>query len=53
VDEGDHAVVLVEGNLVANDGVSGIVRSTGTKNIGEAFSKLNPRKVVAAAEEPS
>jgi ABC-2 type transport system ATP-binding protein len=53
VDEADHAVVLVEGNLVANDGVSGIVRSTGTKNIGEAFSKLNPRKVVAAAEEPS
>ena len=53
VDEADHAVVLVEGNLVANAGVSEIVRSTGTENIGEAFSKLNPRKAAAAAEEPS
>ena len=53
VDESDHAVILVEGNLVADAGVSDIVRSTGTKNIGEAFSKLNPRKAAVAAEEPS
>jgi ABC-2 type transport system ATP-binding protein len=51
VEEDDHAVVLVEGNLVANAGVADIVRSTGTKNIGEAFSKLNPRRVAVAAEE--
>jgi ABC-2 type transport system ATP-binding protein len=51
VDEADHAVVLVEGNLVANDGVSGFVRSTGTKSIGEAFAKLNPRKAAAALAE--
>jgi ABC-2 type transport system ATP-binding protein len=53
VDESDHAVVLVEGNLVANAGVSDIVRSTGTKNIGEAFSTLNPRKPSPAMQEPS
>ncbi|MEO3998312.1 ATP-binding cassette domain-containing protein [Mesorhizobium sp. CAU 1732] len=53
VDESDHAVVLVEGNLVANASVSDIVRSTGTKNIGEAFSTLNPRKTSPAMQEPS
>jgi ABC-2 type transport system ATP-binding protein len=51
VDQSDHAVVLVEGNLVANAGVSDIVRSTGTNTIGEAFAKLNPRRAPAAAED--
>jgi ABC-2 type transport system ATP-binding protein len=51
VDESDHAVVLVDGNLVANAGVADILRSTDTKNVGEAFAKLNPRKAVAAAAE--
>ncbi|HEY6630429.1 MAG TPA: ATP-binding cassette domain-containing protein [Rhizobiaceae bacterium] len=51
VEEGDHAVVLVEGNLVANAGVADIVRSTGTKNIGEAFAKLNPRRATLATTE--
>jgi ABC-2 type transport system ATP-binding protein len=51
VEESDHAVVLVEGNLVANDGVAEIVRTTGTKNIGEAFSRLNPKRPTLAAAE--
>jgi ABC-2 type transport system ATP-binding protein len=51
VEESDHAVVLVDGNLVANDGVADIVRSTGTKTVGEAFAKLNPRRATAAAED--
>ena len=53
VDESDHAVVLVNGRLVANAGVAEIVRSTGTANIGEAFAKLNPRKAPTATEEPA
>jgi ABC-2 type transport system ATP-binding protein len=51
VDESDHAVVLVDGKLVANAGVADILRSTETKNIGEAFAKLNPRRAAAAAED--
>jgi ABC-2 type transport system ATP-binding protein len=51
VEESDHAVVLVEGNLVANASVADIVRTTGTKNIGEAFSKLNPRRRAPATAE--
>lgn len=53
VEESDHAVVLVEGNLVANAGVSDIVRSTGANDIGDAFSKLNPRRPTHAAAEDS
>jgi ABC-2 type transport system ATP-binding protein len=51
VDETDHAVVLVDGNLVANSGVADLIRSTGAKNIAEAFSNLNPRRAAAAAED--
>ena len=51
VEENDHAVVLVDGNLVANDAVADIVRTTGTKTVGEAFGKLNPRRTPAAAED--
>lgn len=51
VNESDHAVVLVNGALVANAGVAEIVRSTGTTTIGEAFAKLNPRKAADATEE--
>ena len=51
VEESDHAVVPVEGNLVANASVADIVRSTGTKNIGEAFARLNPRRGVSVAED--
>lgn len=51
VDENDHAVVLVEGRLVADANVADIVRSTGAGNIGEAFSRLNPTRADASAEE--
>lgn len=51
VNESDHAVVLVNGALVANAGVAEIVRSTGATTIGEAFAKLNPRKAADATEE--
>jgi len=51
VESSDHAVVLVEGRLVANGTVKEIVRSTGTKSIGEAFAKLNPRRAPAGAED--
>lgn len=53
VDETDHAVVLVEGNLIANAPVADLVSSTGTKSIGEAFSRLNRKGPAAAPEEPS
>lgn len=46
VNESDQVVVLAEGNLVANAGVADVIRATGTKTIGEAFSKLS-RKTVA------
>lgn len=41
VAESDHAVVLVDGNLVANAPVAELVRATNTADIGEAFGKLN------------
>lgn len=53
VEESDDAVVLVEGNLVSNDSVAGIVQSTGARNIGEAFARLNPKRAAAAAEGAS
>ena len=53
VDDRDQVVVLSEGNLVANGRVADVVRSTGAKSIGEAFSKLTGKDAAAAAEEPS
>jgi ABC-2 type transport system ATP-binding protein len=50
VNDSDHVVVLVDGNLVANAVVTDVMRSTGTKGIGDAFSKLN-RKAKAVASE--
>lgn len=50
VDERDHVVVLAEGNLVANAGVAEVIRTMGTKTIGEAFAKLSRK---AAAPEGS
>jgi ABC-2 type transport system ATP-binding protein len=41
VSDGDHVVVLREGQLVADGGVAEVVRSTGAKTIREAFSKLS------------
>lgn len=51
VEESDHAVVLVDGTLVADASVADIVRATGTRTIGEAFSKLNPRRPALATAE--
>ena len=53
VDDSDHVVVLVEGNLVANAVVADVVRSTGTKTIGEAFAKLSRKEPAAAPEDLS
>ena len=53
VDKSDHVVVLVEGNLVANARVADVLRSTGTKNISEAFSKLNHKEPANAPEDLS
>lgn len=50
VAESDHAVVLVDGSLVANAPVSELIRATATADIGEAFAKLN-RKVPSIAPE--
>jgi ABC-2 type transport system ATP-binding protein len=44
VDDGDHVVVLAEGNLVAKGSVAEVVAATKTKTIGEAFSRMNPQK---------
>lgn len=51
VGDGDHVVVLVEGRLVANAAVTDVLRSTGTKNIGEAFSKLNGKWSASVVED--
>jgi len=41
VEDGDHVVVLREGNLVARGTVTDVVKSTGKKTIREAFSQLS------------
>jgi ABC-2 type transport system ATP-binding protein len=46
VDPSDHVVVLADGKLVADAGVTEVIRLTGTTSIGEAFSRL----IGAAAE---
>jgi ABC-2 type transport system ATP-binding protein len=51
VKESDHVVVLVDGNLVANAGVADVMRSTETKSIGDAFSRLNRKEKAAAPED--
>jgi ABC-2 type transport system ATP-binding protein len=53
VDGGDDVVVLSEGNLVAKGSVAEVVRTTGAKTIGEAFSKLSRKVPSASAESPS
>ncbi len=50
VDDGDHVVVLAEGNLVAKGYVAEVVAATGTRTIGEAFSGLSGRKSAANPE---
>jgi ABC-2 type transport system ATP-binding protein len=46
-------VVLSEGNLVAKGSVAEVVRTTGAKTIGEAFSKLSRKAPATDAENPS
>jgi ABC-2 type transport system ATP-binding protein len=53
VDDSDHVVVLSEGNLVAKGSVAEVVRATGAKTIGEAFSKLSRKAPATDAENPS
>jgi ABC-2 type transport system ATP-binding protein len=50
VEDADHVIVLVEGNLVANAPVADVIRSTGTVSIGEAFAKLSRREPAEARE---
>ena len=50
VNDSDHVVVLVDGNLVANAVATDVIRSTGTKSIGDAFATLS-RKVKATVPE--
>ncbi len=52
VGDGDHVVVLSNGNLVAKGYVAEVVAATGAKTIGEAFAKLSG-KTPAAGQEPS
>jgi ABC-2 type transport system ATP-binding protein len=51
VNDSDHVVVLVDGNLVANAVVADVMRSTETKSIGEAFAKLSRKEKAAAPED--
>jgi ABC-2 type transport system ATP-binding protein len=53
VDDSDHVVVLSQGNLVAKGAVAELLRTTGAKDIGEAFSKLSRKASAAGAENPS
>jgi ABC-2 type transport system ATP-binding protein len=53
VEDADHVVVLVEGNLVADAPVADVIRSTGTASIGEAFTKLSRGKPAEAPEGSS
>ena len=50
VDNGDHVVVLADGNLVAKGGVGEVIAATGAKTIGEAFANLNGKKQAASPE---
>jgi ABC-2 type transport system ATP-binding protein len=52
VDDSDHVVVLAKGDLVAKGAVAEVVRSTGSKDIGEAFSKLSRKTAAGAGELP-
>jgi ABC-2 type transport system ATP-binding protein len=51
VDEGDHLVVLVDGNVAADAPVFDVIRATNTNNVGEAFSKLSRKQPAVAAED--
>ena len=50
VDDGDHAVVLRQGNLVASGTVSDLIQASGTGSIRDAFSKLNRAETPGIAE---
>lgn len=50
IDAGDSIVILHEGRLVADGKVADVIRSTGTRNIREAFSRLSGLAPVDATE---
>jgi ABC-2 type transport system ATP-binding protein len=50
VDDSDHVVVLVEGKLVADAPMTEVMRSTGARNIGEAFSRLSGKRAASAED---
>ena len=53
VDDGDHVVVLAEGNLVAKGRVADVVRSTGAKIDRRGVLQADRQGPAAAAEDPS
>jgi ABC-2 type transport system ATP-binding protein len=44
VDDGDHVVMLAEGNLVAKGNVAEVIAATGAKTIGETFAVLSRKE---------
>lgn len=50
VEDGDHAVVLRQGNLVASGTVSDLIRANGADSIRDALSKLNRAETAGIAE---
>jgi len=50
VDDGDHAIVLRQGNLVGSGTVSELIQASGTDSIRDAFSKLNRSETAGIAE---
>lgn len=53
VEEGDHAVVLVQGNVAADAAVRDILRSTGSRTVREAFTTLNPSGPTLSSGSPA
>jgi ABC-2 type transport system ATP-binding protein len=50
VDDGDHVVVLRQGDLVAKGKVADVVKASGTASIGDAFSRLSRSEAAGIAE---
>ncbi|RWL97291.1 ATP-binding cassette domain-containing protein [Mesorhizobium sp.] len=50
VDDGDHVVVLRQGDLVAKGKVADVVKASGAGSIGEAFSRLSRSEAAGIAE---
>ncbi|MER8826534.1 ATP-binding cassette domain-containing protein [Mesorhizobium sp. M0938] len=50
VDDGDHVVVLRQGELVAKGKVADVVRTSGANSIRDAFSRLSRIEAAGAAE---